>query len=128
MRRPTPGFGTRLGKPSAKAKPLPAVRQIEYERRLCEAIRMLVRVELRYHDDMAFRLVEPTAVYESSPGQITLSGTQVVNPAQPSESLKPRNFEVGRIVALRLTDNRFVPDPRFDPRDPKYKLGILCSV
>ncbi len=89
---------------------------------------MLVRVELRYDDDTAFRLIEPTALYESSPGKITLAGTQVVNPAEPPESFEPRNFEVGRIVALRLTDNRFVPDFRFDPRDRKYKLGILCSI
>jgi hypothetical protein len=29
---------------------------------------------------------------------------------------------------LRLTLSKFVPDPRFDLSDPKYRFGIICSV
>jgi len=131
MRRPKSGLGSWLtpkAKPSPTLKEPPAPRRLDFEQRLCKAIRECVRVELRYDDDFATRLFEPTAVYWSSQDKVCVAGTQVLHPDVPSSALEPRNFEVGNITSLTLTEVSFVPDRRFDRFDPKYERGIVCSV
>ena len=86
-----------------------------------------VRVTLRYEDDSANRLFEPTAVYRSTKDKVSVSGTQIRNPEKPQDGFEPRNFEVGKIRSLQLTDQQFTPDPRFDRSDEKYAHGIICS-
>jgi hypothetical protein len=111
-----------------KPKQPPASRNLNFENLLCAAIRDCVRVKLRYRDDMADRIFEPNAVYWTSQRKICVSGKQITNPQKPMDNLEPHNFEVGKIRAIVLTNDRFAADPRFDRFDRKYANGLICSI
>jgi hypothetical protein len=85
-------------------------------------------VELRYDDDVSYRLVAPYVVFEPESGDVCLSCYQVRNPEKPYDDHEPRNFTVAKITVLRLTETAFSVDPRFNRADPKYRNGVLCSV
>jgi hypothetical protein len=131
MRRPTSGIRGWLRSSSSQPPPQPeeppAPRRQDFEERLRQAIRDRVRVQLRYDDDFVTRLFEPTAVYWSSQEQVCVTGIQIVHPTDPS-GRQARDFKVGKITALTLTEDSFVPERRFDRFDPKYDRGIICSV
>ena len=112
----------------AASADLPVPRNPFFEGVLYEAIRMRVRVLLRYADDTADRLFEPAVVYWSGKRTVLVSGTQIVNPQAVAERSVPHSFEVGKITRLHLTGAHFVPAPGFDRSDPKYKAGIICSL
>ena len=105
-----------------------APRNLIFETRLCDAIRARVIVKLKYEDDTAYRTFEPHAVYCSTKDKYCVAGQQVDNPTDPIERDVPKNFEVGKISALQVTDDPFTPDPRFDRYDAKYANGIVCSI
>lgn len=131
MRRPRSGIGSWFksssSQPRTNPKEAAARRRQDFEELLCQAIRDRVRVQLRYDDDFVTRLFEPTAVYWSSQEQVCVTGIQIVHPTDPS-GRQARDFEVGKITALTLTEDSFVPERRFDRFDPKYDRGIICSV
>ena len=106
----------------------PAPRNPRFEELLCRAVTERLLVELRYTNDPAPRLFAPHAVYTSTVGRTNVFGTQVENPAQPLDIYEPRIFEVGQLRTLRLTDTSFRPDHRFEPGDPRFRNGIVCSV
>jgi hypothetical protein len=106
----------------------PAPRNPRFEEILCRAVTERLVVELRYTNDPSPRLFAPHAVYTSTVGRTNVFGTQVENPAQPLDLYEPRIFEVGQIRILRLTDTSFRPDHRFEPGDPRFRNGIVCSV
>jgi len=118
------GFGS---KPFKAPKPV-APRNYGFEQLLCQAIRRRVLVEMRYERDGADRTIAPYVVFESEPNDICLSCFQISNPAKPQDGDEPRNFTVGKIAALRLTEATFAIDPRFNRADAKYRHGVLCSV
>jgi len=111
-----------------KQEDRPGLRKPHFEQQLCEAIRARKLVEIRYEDDLTFRVFAPYAVYNSTKDKVNVSGTQVSNPSQPLDRNEPRVFEVGKITAIRPTEIAFTPDHRFDRLDPRYKDGIICSV
>lgn len=134
-RKPTlAGFGAiRLSKPRAAPKSAsPAVmRKPAFEQMLCEAIRAGVTVELRYQKpdegpDFLFRVFGPVAVYKSEQDKISVSGEELVNPNEPGKKSTPHNFEIGRIVDLRVTANPFQPSAAVDYTQAKYRNGIIC--
>ena len=133
-KRPTGLWGAspskRVKNPFAppKQEDRPALRKLHFEQQLCEAIRARKLVEIRYEDDLTYRLFAPYAVYKSTKDKVNVSGTQVSNPSQPLDRNEPRVFEVGKITDMRITDSVFTPDSRFDRFDPRYKDGIICSV
>ncbi len=67
-------------------------------------------------------------MYWTAKGKVCVSGTQVSNPAKPQDANKPHNFEVGLISRIVVTDDKFIPDSRFDRTDTKYDAGIICSI
>jgi len=95
---------------------------------LCKAIRQRSVVELRYQQDGLFRKFEPHAVYYSTKDNMCVSGTQIQNLNKPTDENEPRIFDLSDIREVRLTTLAFMPDPRFNRSDPRYKNGIICSV
>lgn len=95
---------------------------------LCDAIRKLVLVSLKYDDDLVARTYAPHIVYYSSNRNELVDGTQFVNPAEPLERNKPRIFNLSKITSVQLTDEKFVPLPSFDRNHTRYRHGIICSV
>jgi hypothetical protein len=106
----------------------PAARNLQLESKICSAITKRVRVKLQYEDDALARMFEPHAVYHTSKGKVCVSGNMISNPNDLSDELGAHNFEVGRLRSLSLTDTSFIPDPRFNRNDPKYRFGIICSI
>jgi hypothetical protein len=125
VKRPT-GFGGY--KPPRQPKPPPAPRNYGFERQLCEAIAKRVVVALRYGDDFQERTFAPYAVFESDPNDVCVSGFQLHNPAKPLDRNEPRNLTVGKIASLRLTDEAFAYDQRFNSGDAKYRNGVICII
>ncbi len=115
---------------AASSDDRPAARKHEFEKLLCEAIKIRVYVELRYDGETKTRTFAPAAVYHSTNDKVNVSGKQVVSLGTftPSNAGEPRIFEVGLISAMSLTTANFSPDPRFDRADARYENGIICSV
>lgn len=40
----------------------------------------------------------------------------------------PRNFDLPRILELRLLDETFVPGPPVKAGSAKYRQGIICKI
>jgi hypothetical protein len=78
------------------------------------------------------RVVRPHALYESSPGTVSLSGVQVSGPtshARPVSGTRPgwRLFDVAMIADLEVQPGVFEPDPGFRPRSPRFgRLIVDC--
>jgi hypothetical protein len=106
----------------------PAPRSLQIENQFCAAIRERQIVQLRYKDDVSWRLFAPHAVFHSSTEKVLVTGTQVENPSKPWDRYEPRNFEIGLIKAMTLTDDKFTPDHRFNSRDERYSHGVICAV
>ena len=105
-----------------------ASRQPHIEDQLCSAIYERRVVQLRYKDDLSHRLFAPHAVFHSSTEKILVTGTQVENPSKPWDQYEPRNFEVGLIRDIILTEYKFKPDERFSSSDERYRHGLICAV
>ena len=100
-----------------------------WQQTLCEAIANKRLVELRYQRDLLNRTFAPHAVYRTTKDNLCVAGTQLVNANKPLDGRnEPRNFELDEIRDLRVTDDCFTPDSRFDRFDPKYKNGIICCI
>lgn len=117
-----PLFG---GKRAAPAEAPPVPRKPALEQMLCEAIRAGMAVELRYQKpgempDQAFRSFGPDAVYHSEKRKVCVSGEQLGGRSSP------HNFEVGRIVDLRVAAQRYQPSGTVDYSQSKYRNGIIC--
>ncbi len=105
-----------------------ASRNIETENILCEAIKLRRIVSFRYKYDLRSREFAPFAVYQSPVGKICVSGEIIKNPNDLTNRLGPYNFEIGLMYGLSLTPEIFVPNPRFNRNDAKYRSGVICSV
>lgn len=105
----------------------PASAGFDFEEMLRQAIHGRAALLLRREGDEGERLFEPYILYRSRMGSLRLAGQQVV-PAPGGPRREPRVIDVATILALRLSDRRFEPDPRFDATDPRYQFGILCHV
>jgi len=131
-RKPRDPFGKAFdpfAKGGKKANP-PAPRRQDLEDQLCAAIADKRLVLMLYGDDRAERLYAPYAVYYSTadPDRVLVTGTQIDNPGDPLDKYVPRNFEVGRISGLTVTDTKFQRDARFDRHDSKFDNGIICCI
>lgn len=136
MSRSPSGFGYKppnLPKPFAGYKPAkaskqPTPRNFGYEGMLCDAIAKRLLVSLRYEDDLQARSIAPYVVFETEASEVCLSSYQLSNPNKPHDGNEPRNFTVGKIASLQITETPFGIDPRFDRNDPKYRHRVLCRV
>ena len=81
------------------------------------------------------RVVRPHALYESSPGTISLSGVQVSGPTSHASRASGgsgglpgwRLFGVAMIADLEVQPGVFEPDRSFRPRSPRFgRLIVDC--
>lgn len=110
------------------SKPAIASRNFENEKILCDAIQMRRLVSFRYKDDLRCREFAPSAIYYTPVGKVCASGEMTTNPNDLTDQPRPQNFEVGLMYALSITLKAFVPDPRFNRNDAKYRSGVISSV
>jgi hypothetical protein len=117
-------------KPGSLRLPHQPSRRFDLEQTLCQAIRDRAQVEMTYKTELAVRVVEPYAVFHSPKDatKVCLSCNQIRNFGDPFDKLGPRDFEVRLIGTLRVTDTKFVPDPRFFHTSAKHRNSIICSV
>ncbi|MCW5729585.1 MAG: hypothetical protein KIT20_02415 [Alphaproteobacteria bacterium] len=105
----------------------PAPAGFDFADMLRQAIHARAALLLRREGDDAERLFEPYILYRSRMGSLRLAGQELVQGVTGARR-EPRVIDVATILALRLSDRRFEPDPRFDATDPRYQFGILCHV
>lgn len=105
-----------------------ARRSIYLEFLLCIAIRKRVLVKLQLKEYIVDRLFEPTVVYLAKNHHLCVSGVQISDPEKPLINPQFRNFEIGEIRGVLLTEQAFVIDPVVDPFDARYANGIICST
>ncbi len=110
------------------SKPAFASRNFENEKILCDAIQLRRLVSFRYKDDLRCREFAPSALYYTPVGKVCASGEMTTNSNDLMERLGPHNFGVGLMYALTFTIKAFVPDPRFNRNDAKYRSGVICSI
>ena len=126
-RKPKPGLF-----PSTQEQPTPeespARRSAYLKSLLCIAIRKRVLVKLQFKDRVAERLFEPTVVYLSRKHQLCIIGVEIADPEKPLRDPEIRNFEIGEIRSVFLTEQAFVVDLVIDCLDGKYANGIICST
>jgi uncharacterized DUF497 family protein len=103
-------------------------RNYQFEQELCNAISKRVLVKLKYDTDTAERTFACHGVYYSTNAKVLVVGTQIDNPAEPSENNQPRNFEIGKLTSISLTEIAFIPDERFNPSDKRYSSGFIAKV
>ena len=103
-------------------------RSVFLESLLCIAIRKRVLVKLQFKEYIVERLFEPTVVYLSKKHQICVAGIQIANLEKPLDDAEVRNFDIGAMRNVFLTEQAFVIDPRVDQSDCKYANGIICST
>lgn len=103
-------------------------RSVAYERCLRDAIGGRVLVSLLYDGDAAKRLYAPHALFRTMSGGMQMSGTRLSRPDQPTLGLAAEILSIAKIVALRVTNDAFLPDPRFDPASSVFQNGMICSV
>ena len=106
----------------------PERRSVYLESLLCIAIRKRVLVKLQFKEYIAERLFEPTVVYLSKNHHLCVTGVQIADPEKPLINPEFRNFEIGEIRSVLLTEQAFVIDPVVDQFDGKYANGIICST
>ena len=95
---------------------------------LCEAVKSRNIVRLKYDDDFQFRTYAPYIVYRSSKNIVLVGGTQINNPTEPFEHNEPRNFDLEKITALEVTDQKSQPPSDFDALNRRYRFGIICVI
>jgi hypothetical protein len=105
----------------------PAPRNQQWERALARAIEARVLVELIYERETAARTFAPQAVFRSAQGEVNVTGLQLIDPGSPTTAGEVRDFEVGRVRLVRLTE-RHHDLPSIDREAAKYREGILCAL
>ena len=95
---------------------------------LCDAVKSRNIVRLKYDDDFQFRTYAPYIVYRSSKNIVLVEGTQINNLEEPLVQNEPRQFELEKITALEVTDQKSPPPSDFNPLDKRYRYGIICVI
>ena len=103
-------------------------RSLYLESVLCIAIRKRVLVTLQFKDYIVERLFEPTVVYLSRKHLLCVTGIQITDPDKPLNNLEVRDFDIGGIRNVLLTEQTFIIDPVIERSDGKYSNGIICST
>lgn len=105
----------------------PAQRKMHFEKLLAEAIanRRLVKLHEAGAEDPAAHTYAPHAVYFSKQRKLMVYCLPADDAAEGTE---PRQFEIGRLDSLELTDRPFEPDAGFDKDHARFKNGFLSCV
>lgn len=105
-------------------------RNIQFENKLCKAIKDRHTVKLRYRDEPLDRLYDPFIVYRSPLDRVVtlVHGFQQKNENKPMDHPAPKTFHVSLISEIFITDATFNFDFRFNPLDQEYRNGVICAV
>jgi hypothetical protein len=97
---------------------------------LFDAVRAHRVVELVYRgrEGVGARIVHPHAIYRTSTGKLCMEGVQVGGITRSGALPGWRDFELMRVVDVRILEATFIPAPEFDPAAPKYRYGLLASA
>ena len=117
-----PSAGTR--KPPEPPQP----RNFGFEHTFADAIRRQTAVKLLFKGETEFRTFNPHVVFMSQTRKVFVAGNQVDNPLEPDEKNVWGAPEVGRLKDVQATQIPFTLDRRFDPSDPEYRNGVICSI
>jgi hypothetical protein len=104
-----------------------APRNQQWERALARAIEGRVLVELIYERETAARSFAPQAMFWSPQGGVSVTGLQLFDAAAPAMAGEVRDFEVGRVRLVRLTERQH-DLPSIDREAAKYRNGIVCAL
>lgn len=107
---------------------IPAERNYEIESQLGMAIRERKVVRLRYDLDMHYRTFEPYIVFKALDGRILVGGFRVQDESNLFKKPGARKFEVGLITSLMISDEIFVPNPKFKSNRKEFGSGVIFSV
>lgn len=105
----------------------PVPRNQQWERALARAIEARVLVELIYERETASRTFAPQAVFLSAQGGVSVTGLQLLDGETAPTAGEVRDFEVGRVRLVRLTE-RHHELPPVDKDATKYRSGILAAL
>lgn len=112
-----------------KKESRPAIRRLDLEKTLCDAIKEQKIVHLRYGNEFHSRTFEPYIIYKSSTDKILVHGIQTKDDSKPLKPAKKHNFEIGLINSLSITDNIFSPDTKFSSFEKEYSsLYVFCAI
>lgn len=106
----------------------PAPRNYYLEQQLCQAMRQRCVVRLRYDEELHYRTFHPYIVYREAEGRILVGGIRAHDEAAIFKPPAPRRYEVGRISELKVTEETFRIDPRFDSERPEFSNEVICSI
>jgi hypothetical protein len=97
---------------------------------LLNAVRDHRVVELTYLGSRgpATRVVHPHAVYRTSTGKLCMEGVQVAGETTSGALPGWREFELMRIVDVRVVDIHFEPAADYEASSPRYRHGLLASA
>jgi len=112
----------------ALQKIVPAERNYEIESQLGVAIRDRKVVRLRYDLDMHYRTFEPYIVFKALDGRILVGGFRVQDESNLFKKPGARKFEVGLITSMMVTDEFFVPNPKFNSHRKEFRNGVVYAV
>lgn len=101
--------------------------RIEFEDILRRAIYDRQGIVVRCQGFSEERLFEPYVLYRSRMGRVRLAGNELVSQRRGAKPV-PRVIDLSTVTAVRLSGQRFTPDPQFNPDDPHYQFGIICRV
>jgi hypothetical protein len=97
---------------------------------LLDAVRAHRVVELAYRGraGVGARIVHPHAVYRTSSGKLCMEGVQVGGETRSGSLPGWREFELMKVVEVRVLSTVFEPAPDYNPAAPRYRHGLLASA
>jgi len=107
---------------------IPAERNYEIESQLGIAIRERKVVRLRYDLDMQYRTFEPYIVFKALDGRILVGGFRIQDESNLFKKPGARKFEVGLITSMLISDEFFVPNPKFKSNRNEFQNGVIFAV
>ena len=102
-----------------------AERDFEVEAELCHAIRERRVVRLRYDLDLRDRVFEPYVIFQEPSSRVMVGGRRVLDENDLFKPPAMRQFEVGLINSLEITEENFEPDERFDSTNLKRTTQVI---
>jgi len=107
---------------------IPAERNYEIESQLGLAISERKVVRIRYDLDMHYRTFEPYIVFKALDGRILVGGFRIQDESNLFKKPGARKFEVGLITSMLISDEFFVPNPKFKSNRNEFRNGVIYAV
>ncbi len=106
----------------------PVDRDYHVEQEMSFAIRNKRIVRLRYDLDLRDRVFEPYVLFKSRDGRVMVGGRRVLDENDLFKPPAMRQFEVGLVNNLEVTEETFAIDDRFDSGNLSKSNEIIASV